>query len=100
LKETVFQESVKISTYLVALVIADFKCKYKLANAGVDGKVNVSVCGREDSYENFDLALDDFVQLLEKYEKLFGIQYPFSKCGMLLMTFLKLEKNVIFSLCR
>ena len=71
-----------MSTYLVALVIADFKCKYKLANAGVEGKVNVSICGREDSYEKFDVALDDFVELLEKYEKLFGVKYPFSKCGM------------------
>lgn len=70
-----------MSTYLVALVISDFKCKYKLANAGVNGNVNVSVCGREDAYDRFDFALNNFVELLEEYEALFGLKYPFSKCG-------------------
>jgi aminopeptidase N len=81
LVETSFEESVTMSTYLVALVISDFKCKYAIANAGVYGTVNVSVCGRPDNADKFDFALGEFVRLLEHYEKYFGIKYPLAKCG-------------------
>ena len=77
-----------MSTYLVALVVADFQCKYKIANAGINGTVNVSVCGRADEYKNFDFALETFTKYLENYETGLGIKFPISKCGNL--------KNIFF----
>jgi aminopeptidase N len=71
-----------MSTYLVALVISDFKCKYGLANAGPTGKVNVSACGRPNAFNQLDYGLTLAIKVLEDYEKYFGIDYTLKKLGL------------------
>lgn len=83
-KETTFEESVPMSTYLVALVISDFKCKYGVANAGPTGRVNVSVCGRANAYNQFDYGLQLSIKLLENYERYFGMEYSLKKLGLII----------------
>ena len=80
-RETVFEESVPMSTYLIALVISDFKCKYGPANAGPIGKVNVSVCARSNAYNQLDYSLALAIKVLEDYEAYFDIYYSLEKCG-------------------
>ena len=68
-----------MSTYLVALVISDFKCKHSVAKAGLNGKVDVRVCARPNAFDQLDYALKYTVLTLETLEKYFGVRYTISK---------------------
>ena len=73
-----------MSTYLVALVISDFKCKKEtVSNLGEYGKVDVSVCGRADNVDNgqLDYALQIATKVIQYYETFYGVKYPLPKCG-------------------
>ncbi|XP_014652500.1 PREDICTED: endoplasmic reticulum aminopeptidase 1 isoform X1 [Ceratotherium simum simum] len=70
-----FDVTVKMSTYLVAFIISDFKSVSKMTKNGV----KVSVYAVPDKINQADYALDAAVTLLEFYEDYFSIPYPLPK---------------------
>jgi len=70
----VFSRTPKMSTYLVALVVGDFKC----TEAAADG-IPIRVCATPDKVALTSEALKDAQRLLTFYNKYFSIKYPFAK---------------------
>lgn len=70
----VYQESVPMSTYLVAFVVCDF---VKKSNGQ-----NFSVWTRKDAIRSMDYALTVGPQALSFLEDFFGIKYPLPKTDM------------------
>ncbi|XP_040584863.1 endoplasmic reticulum aminopeptidase 1 isoform X2 [Mesocricetus auratus] len=75
LVEDHFDVTVKMSTYLVAFIVCDFKSVSKMTKSGV----KVSVYAVPDKINQADYALDAAVTLLEFYEDYFSIPYPLPK---------------------
>ncbi|XP_059825420.1 endoplasmic reticulum aminopeptidase 1-like [Hypanus sabinus] len=73
--EDQFDTSVKMSTYLVAFIVADFKCIMKENKRGI----KVSVCSVPDKINQTSFALEAAVKLLDFYEDYFSIPYPLPK---------------------
>ncbi|KAM9694255.1 endoplasmic reticulum aminopeptidase 1 [Trichechus inunguis] len=70
-----FDVTVKMSTYLVAFIVSDFKSVSKMTKSGV----KVSVYAVQDKINQTEYALDAAVTLLEFYEDYFSIPYPLPK---------------------
>lgn len=75
LVEDHFDTSVKMSTYLVAFIVSDFKSISKISSHGV----NISVYTVPEKIHQADYALDAAVKLLDFYEDYFSISYPLPK---------------------
>jgi aminopeptidase N len=75
--KTVFQITPRMSTYLIGLVVSDFKCKNGTAYA--PDKVDVRVCAKPEAYDELDYSLDVGCRVLEFFYKLLGVEYPLSK---------------------
>ncbi|KAM9167640.1 endoplasmic reticulum aminopeptidase 1 [Mergus octosetaceus] len=75
LVEDHFDTSVKMSTYLVAFIVSDFKSISKISSHGV----NISVYTVPEKIHQADYALDVAVKLLDFYEDYFSISYPLPK---------------------
>ncbi|XP_067885851.1 endoplasmic reticulum aminopeptidase 1-like isoform X2 [Heterodontus francisci] len=73
--EDQFDVSVKMSTYLVAFIVADFKWVSKETKHGV----KISVYSVPDKINQTSFALDAAVRLLDFYEDYFNIPYPLPK---------------------
>ncbi|XP_032239105.2 glutamyl aminopeptidase isoform X2 [Nematostella vectensis] len=71
----VFEPSVKMSTYLVAFVVCDFKSKEATTKRGT----LVRVWAPEDNIDEGDYALSEAVKILSYYEKFFAVRYPLPK---------------------
>ncbi|XP_052106945.1 endoplasmic reticulum aminopeptidase 1-like [Mytilus californianus] len=74
-----FQESVKMSTYLVAFVVCDYKSKKGKTKSGVD----VAVYAAEDQIDQVDFALKVAITVLEYYDELYKIRYPLPKLDLI-----------------
>nr|XP_033770557.1 endoplasmic reticulum aminopeptidase 1 [Geotrypetes seraphini] len=70
-----FDVSVKMSTYLVAFIISDFKSVSKMTKRGV----KISVYTVPEKISQADYALEVSVKLLEFFEDYFNIPYPLPK---------------------
>ncbi|XP_049563023.1 endoplasmic reticulum aminopeptidase 1 isoform X1 [Orcinus orca] len=70
-----FDVTVKMSTYLVAFIVSDFKSVSKMTKSGI----KVSVYAVPDKINQAGYALDAAVTLLEFYEDYFSIPYPLAK---------------------
>lgn len=71
----IYQESVPMSTYLVAFVVCDFVTK---SNGN-----NFSVWTRKDAIRSIDYALTVGPKALSFLEDFFGIKYPLPKTDMI-----------------
>lgn len=80
-RRTTFQESVPMSTYLLAILIADYRCQDGVSNMALPpaNTVNVSVCARPNAYDELDLALEAAVDILEFFETFYEAKYPLPK---------------------
>ncbi|XP_060067108.1 endoplasmic reticulum aminopeptidase 1-like [Ylistrum balloti] len=70
-----FQQSVNMSTYLVAMVVGDYDHVTSTTLQGTE----VSVYAPSHQIKQTHLALDTAVKVLNFYNKLFGINYPLPK---------------------
>ncbi len=73
-----FATTPKMSTYLVAFLVGDFKC----SGAKSDG-VPIRVCSTPDKVRLTKFALESAKYLLHYYDTYFGIKYPMPKLDML-----------------
>jgi aminopeptidase N len=84
LAKSEFEPSPLMSTYLVALIISDFKClSDTLENAGEYGKIDIRMCARGDAVDNgfLDYSFQSAAKILKYYEALLGMKYPLPKIG-------------------
>uniref|UniRef100_A0A3P9KQA5 Aminopeptidase n=1 Tax=Oryzias latipes TaxID=8090 RepID=A0A3P9KQA5_ORYLA len=75
LLEDHFAPSVKMSTYLVAFVICDFKSVTATTASGI----KVSIYAAPEKWEQTHYALEVAVKMLDFYEEYFNIPYPLPK---------------------
>ncbi|XP_065566563.1 glutamyl aminopeptidase-like isoform X2 [Artemia franciscana] len=73
-----FQETVQMSTYLVAFVVCDFS---KITNKTSRG-VSVSVYAPPDQITQASFALDVATKVMDFYEDFFGVPYPLPKLDL------------------
>src|SRR5258708_37318150 len=69
-----FATTPKMSSYLVAIAVGDFKCLDGSADA-----VPIRICATPDKRELGALALDSARQILQFYDGYYAIKYPFGK---------------------
>src|SRR3954468_5479898 len=69
-----FATTPRMSTYLVAMAVGDFKCLDGSADA-----VPIRICATPDKKELGRLALDAAQQILTFYDGYYAIKYPFTK---------------------
>jgi len=72
-----FAETPKMSTYLVAFLVGDFKC----TSGSADG-VPIRACSTPDKVEMTRFAVDSAKFVLHYYDTYFGIKYPMPKLDM------------------
>ena len=70
-----FEESVEMSTYLVAFVVCDFDVVSKISGKNV----NVSVIAAQDKIKQANFALQAATNLMDFYDDFFGVAYPLEK---------------------
>ena len=80
--ETTFETSPKMSTYLVAFIVCNFKSTSKLITTSEGKLVNVSVWSRPSLVKDTEYALNVSVQVLLYYETFFNISYPLPKMDL------------------
>jgi aminopeptidase N len=72
-----FATTPKMSTYLVAFLVGDFKC----TEGKTDG-VPIRACSTPDKVELTQFALESAKYMLHYYDAYFGIKYPMPKLDM------------------
>src|SRR3954449_86688 len=70
----VFAPTPKMSSYLVAIAVGDFKC----LDGAADG-VPIRICATPDKRELGKIALDSAQQILKFYDTYYSVKYPFGK---------------------
>jgi aminopeptidase N len=73
-----FATSAKMSSYLVALIVGDFKC----LRGEADG-IPIRVCAPPNQVQLGHFALESAEHILPFYEHYFGIRYPFKKLDLI-----------------
>ncbi|HET7871229.1 MAG TPA: ERAP1-like C-terminal domain-containing protein, partial [Terriglobales bacterium] len=76
-RKITFATSPRMSTYLLALAVGDWKCLEK----NVDG-VPVRVCAVPEKKDRGEFALDVAARVLRFYNRWYGMRYPFGKLDM------------------
>ncbi len=72
-----FGTTPKMSTYLVAFLVGDFKC-----SSGKEDDVPIRVCATPDKVALTPFALDAAKYFLRYYDQYFGIKYPMPKLDL------------------
>jgi aminopeptidase N len=73
-----FATTPKMSSYLVAFLVGDFKC-----TEGKSDGVPIRVCSTPDKVELTKFALESAKYVLHYYDTYFGIKYPMPKLDMI-----------------
>jgi aminopeptidase N len=76
---TQFERSVPMSSYLLALVVADFDC-LTLNDTGRYRNITTSVCAQPEKKDNLNYALEVATKNIRDFEEQYQINYPISKC--------------------
>src|SRR3954462_714570 len=74
----VFAPTPKMSSYLVAIAVGDFRC----LDGAADG-VPIRICATPDKRELGKIALDSAQQILKFYDTYYSVKYPFGKLDIL-----------------
>ena len=76
-----FEKSVEMSTYLLAFVIADFKCTEVQTTSKTE--VKVRTCGRGPVIDTGDGVYSANItrKVIDKYEEFYGTDFPLKKIG-------------------
>ena len=74
-----FQESVKMSSYLVAFVVS----KFRFEETTLENNVTFRVWARPDYLDQTTYALDIGPRILEFFESYFDVKYPLPKQDMI-----------------
>ena len=69
-----FSTSPKMSSYLVAMTVGDFKCV-----EGAADNIPIRICATPDKRELTHIALESAQQVLRFYDSYYAIKYPFGK---------------------
>ena len=88
-----FERSLKMSTYLLAIVVSNFK---KITQYTDKYKVLVEITARPDAIDanETSYALNDAVKIIDFYSDYFNITYPLKKSSELLKDS-NLKRNVM-----
>lgn len=72
-----------MSTYLVAILVADYKCLNGVSNMALPpaNTVDVAVCARPNAIDQLDLAFEASIKILEFFEIFYEAKYPLPKLG-------------------
>lgn len=81
-----FQQSVKMSTYLVAFAVGEYKGKSKLTKSGVNMTVYYD---RTSLMETVDFSLDAGGTILDYFNTLFEVSYPLPNLDMIAVPYHK-----------
>ncbi len=76
---TKFEDTPKMSTYLLAFVVGNLEYTEKVN----DNKIKVRVYATPDKVQATKFALDTACRVLSFYQEYFGIAYPLSKCDFI-----------------
>jgi aminopeptidase N/puromycin-sensitive aminopeptidase len=74
----VFSPSPKMSSYLVAMMVGDFKC----VEGGADG-IPIRVCAVPEKKDLLSFALLSAENILKFYDKYYAIKYPYKKLDII-----------------
>ena len=74
-----YQQSVKMSTYLVAFVVS----KFKYVETTRDNNVRFRIWSRKDAVEQTEYARDIGPKMLEFFESYFDVKFPLPKQDMI-----------------
>lgn len=77
-----------MSTYLVAILVSDFKCRSGISNSSYSN-VDVKVCARPNAEDKLELALNSSVDILSFFEEYYKVKYPLKKLGIFIYFILK-----------
>jgi aminopeptidase N len=83
--QTDFYESVEMSTYLVAVIVSDFKCMHTEAKPALSRQVSVSLCARPNAIEQLQYALNVSAKITEFFESYYNVRYPLPKLDHIAM---------------
>jgi aminopeptidase N len=86
--KTIYQDTPLMSTYLLAVIISDYECQKGYANPSNDRNITIQVCARSNAQDELGLALEASIGMSVFFEKYYGIEYPLSKLGMILINLL------------
>ena len=70
-----------MSTYLVAILVSDFKCQSETVATPLSGQVDVGVCVRPNALNQIELAVESAQYFISYFEDYFNIEYPLPKLG-------------------
>ncbi|CAF4665184.1 unnamed protein product [Rotaria sp. Silwood1] len=76
---TRFKKSIPMSSYLLALIVADFDCLTR-HDTGLYRNVTMSVCAQPERKDDLYYALDIATKRIHDFEEQYQINYPLSKC--------------------
>ena len=76
----VYEDSVKMSTYLLAFVVSEFEYRQSMPTSN---DVRFRIWSRKEAIDQTEYAADIGPKILEYYEKYFDVPYPLPKQDMI-----------------